>query len=432
MKKALYGVFFVILAIGCEPDNRSETAVSITNIEGVTIPKTGATPVRTITASSQFTGNVAWTPPDHTVFLASTQYTASITLTPIKGYTLEGISSEDFFSVEGATTTYNAETMVVKAVFPATGSELNTGTDKTISVSNIQGVPAPKTGATPVKAITASSQFTGTVEWTPDHTVFLTSTQYTASITLTPIKGYTLQGVNANFFKVNGAETTNSAGTGVVTAKFPDVTPDKWIAFTFDDVPSGVTTTQLLDVLKTHNIKATFFVIGNKIGQGTNKQIMQRIKDEGHEFGNHSWAHDSLGAIANKETIRKNLQDTQNAINETTGITPALFRDPNLSWSATVAEVLTEMGLPRILFNVDPQDWDGNKTADQISATVRNGAKDGGIVLMHNFDGNTKTINALPEIIADLKEKGYGFVTVSELARKKNKTLEAGKQYSSF
>jgi hypothetical protein len=185
--------------------------VDIAAIPGVTAPVTGATPETTITATSQFTGTVAWSPVDAT-FAGSTVYTSTITLTPTAGYTLNGVP-EDFFTVAGATAANAADTGVVTAVFPATSA--------VVDIAAIPGVTTPVAGATPETTITATSQYTGTVSWSPADATFAGSTVYTSTITLTPTAGYTLTGVPEDFFTVAGATAANAADTGVVTAVFP-------------------------------------------------------------------------------------------------------------------------------------------------------------------------------------------------------------------
>jgi len=90
-----------------------------------------------------------------------------------------------------------------------------------INIRAIGGVTVPIIGGTPVTTITGTTQYTGTVMWTPNDSTFAFETVYTAIITLTAINGYTLQGVPENFFTVTGATTTNAADSGVVTAAFP-------------------------------------------------------------------------------------------------------------------------------------------------------------------------------------------------------------------
>jgi len=89
-----------------------------------------------------------------------------------------------------------------------------------VDIKEIGGVTAPAVGAKPVTEVTSTTQYRGTVTWSPNHAVFEAATTYTATITLTARTGYTLQGVAANFFTVAGAKTTNAANSGVITAVF--------------------------------------------------------------------------------------------------------------------------------------------------------------------------------------------------------------------
>jgi len=198
-----------------------EKPVTIAAIAGVTAPAIGKTPVKAITENAQYTGTVTWSPEVTGTFEFDTQYTATITLTAKKGFTLQGVGA-NFFKVTGAATvTNNANTGVVTAMFPAT-------MQVTVNIASITGVTVPKIGGTPVKTITETEQYGGTITWSPAVSgTFKPDTRYTATITLTAKKGFTLLGVTANFFKVAGAKTvTSNANTGVVTAVFP---PTKYL-----------------------------------------------------------------------------------------------------------------------------------------------------------------------------------------------------------
>jgi len=200
-------------------DNETSDVITISAIQGVTPPAFGEEPVTTITGTEQYTGTVTWEPTVSGTFAASADYTAIITLTPKSGYTLQGVE-EDFFAVAGALTVSNdANSGVIYAEFPTTGSTPSIPID----IAIISGVTIPVTGETPVTAITETAQYTGTVTWSPNHATFAASTGYTAIITLTPKSGYTLQGVGANFFTVVGTSSaaTNLVDSGEVTAKFP-------------------------------------------------------------------------------------------------------------------------------------------------------------------------------------------------------------------
>ena len=214
-------IAIMLVSVGCILDGNGgngDTVIDITAIPGVTAPAGGATPVATITETDQYTGTVSWDPADNP-FNYETVYTATITLTAKSGYTLTGITA-DFFTVAGAeTVTNDADSGVVTAVFPATGSTA----PAVIDIAAIPGVTAPAGGATPVTTITETDQYTGTVSWDPADNPFDYETVYTATITLTAKSGYTLTGVTADFFTLAGATTdTNDADSGVVTAVFPE------------------------------------------------------------------------------------------------------------------------------------------------------------------------------------------------------------------
>ena len=194
--------------------------IDIAAIAGVAAPATGKTPVTKITETAQYSGTVAWSPEVSGTFAVDTRYTATITLTAKTGLTFQGVKA-NFFTVEGSESASNdANSGVVTAVFPATVKAV-------ISIDAITGVKAPVTGKTPVTEITENAQYSGTVTWSPDVSgTFEPLTQYTATITLAPKTGYTLEGVEADFFKVARSATANDANSGVVKATFPPDYPE--------------------------------------------------------------------------------------------------------------------------------------------------------------------------------------------------------------
>jgi hypothetical protein len=183
-------------------------------ISGLMAPVTGATPVTSISGPG-YTGSVTWSPAMLGTFEGNTTYTAIINLTPIRGYTLNGVTA-NFFTINGATATTNsANSGVITAVFPLTANQ-------PINIPTILGISPPTIGGTPVSSISGPG-YTGSVSWSPAVGGRSDSpyTEYTATITLTPTSGYTLNGVTANFFTVGGATTNNLANSGVITATFP-------------------------------------------------------------------------------------------------------------------------------------------------------------------------------------------------------------------
>src|SRR5207244_12054428 len=98
-----------------------------------------------------------------------------------------------------------------------------------------------------------------------------------------------------------------------------------YVAMTFDDGPSATLTPKLLDLLAAHHIKATFFVIGENVAE--HPEIVARPAREGHEIGNHSWSHPNFGKMGD-ESVRSQLQRTDDAIENAIGKRPTLLRPP--------------------------------------------------------------------------------------------------------
>lgn len=177
------------------------------------------------------------------------------------------------------------------------------------------------------------------------------------------------------------------------------------IALTFDDGPSKYTDS-ILELLKKYNARATFFVIGNKVE--LYKETIQKMIRYGNEIGNHSYNHKWLTKVSDDELVSQ-INTTQNIIQETTGVTPKLFRPTYGSINQHLRE---KIPLDIIMWTVDTSDWkttNSKKIATYALKTIKNND----IILMH--DTHKQTYEALKIMLPKLKEKGYQFVTVSEL-----------------
>ena len=194
---------------------------------------------------------------------------------------------------------------------------------------------------------------------------------------------------------------------------------NKLIALTFDDGPN-YNTNKVLDVLEKYNITATFFVLGSKI-KG-NEYILKRIVNSGHQIGNHTFNHLLLTRY-DEETVLEEIKSTSDLIFEVTGTYPSLFRP---SYGSVNSKIKKVSECPIIIWDIDTLDWKYHNS-DRIAKRVINKARDGDIVLMH--DVYSATANSLNVIIPKLQEKGYTFVTVSELFYYKGVELEKGKVY---
>ena len=183
-----------------------------------------------------------------------------------------------------------------------------------------------------------------------------------------------------------------------------------FIAMTFDDGPSEKLTPELLDILAQHHIHATFFVIGKNASE--HPEILQRAVREGHEIGNHSWSHPAFGKMGD-ESVRAELQKTDDAIRSAIGVRPVLMRPPYGSITARQKKwINSEFGYRSILWDVDPLDWKRPGPAVVMSRIVRE-TRPGSIILSHDI--HPGTIKAMPGTFDQLQAKGFKFVTVSEL-----------------
>lgn len=178
------------------------------------------------------------------------------------------------------------------------------------------------------------------------------------------------------------------------------------VALTFDDGPNPATTTQILDTLKRHNIKATFFILGQNVPG--NEALLKRMVAEGHEVANHSYTHPNLTGLST-EQVKEEINKTQEVIKAACGKTPTIMRPP---YGEVNQAVMQAMKLPAIYWSVDSQDWKSRNSA-AILAEVKAQTQPGGIILMHDI--HQPTADALESVIQHLQSQGYGFATVSDL-----------------
>ena len=185
-------------------------------------------------------------------------------------------------------------------------------------------------------------------------------------------------------------------------------TGNKVIALTFDDGP-GPYTAQLLDILDQHSAKATFFLIGSKVSSQAN--VVRSIQARGHQLGNHSWSHPELPKLP-VDQIAGEIDRTNDAIKQATGVTPTVMRPPYGAVNSAVLEQLRLRGMSSILWSVDTRDW-ADRNSEIICSRAVAGAHPGAIILMHDI--HQTSVGAVPCILSALKQQGYSFVTVQGL-----------------
>lgn len=186
----------------------------------------------------------------------------------------------------------------------------------------------------------------------------------------------------------------------------------KLVALTFDDGPDGRFTPAILAILKASKIHATFFTVGIQVNHYGS--MMKRIKADGHEIGNHSYSHKDLSKL-DREQILSQIKQADVLINKQSGYVPRIVRAPYGAVSPLLRTIMKENHRDLIGWSVDTRDWAGSSVAT-MRANVNKNTHPGGIILMHSFGSKLdNTVQLLPLIIKDLKNKGYTFVTVSEL-----------------
>lgn len=184
------------------------------------------------------------------------------------------------------------------------------------------------------------------------------------------------------------------------------------VALTFNCAWEENDIPQLLDLLERENIKATFFLVGQWIERYPDS--VRQIVDAGHEIGNHSYSHvDFVGA--GEEVIRQQMEKTDALIREVTGSDPVLARVPSGSYDSRVIRLLRQEGYEVIQWDVDSIDWK-KPPAKEITERILTKVQNGSIVLFHS--GAATTLEALPDVIAGLRAKGYFFTTVGDLLLK--------------
>ncbi|HAR63562.1 MAG TPA: hypothetical protein DF296_01825 [Candidatus Margulisbacteria bacterium] len=191
------------------------------------------------------------------------------------------------------------------------------------------------------------------------------------------------------------------------------------IALTFDDGPKPEYSIPVLDILDKYCIKATFFIVGKmaKIYPDT----VYRMAISGHEVGNHTFSHVRLDTVFSPQEIEDELKLTNQIIEKITGSKPKYFRPPGGRFNQFVIQTAFETGLKQINWSLTAADYIPFSTipvanqdnSEKIVERVISQTRPGSIILLHN--GGNDVEKALPKIIEQLRQKGFKFVTISEL-----------------
>jgi len=184
------------------------------------------------------------------------------------------------------------------------------------------------------------------------------------------------------------------------------------VALTFDISWGDKRLEPILEVLKEKNVTAaTFFV--SSVWSQQHPELVKKIQDVGYEIGSHGHKHDNYSTLTDDE-IRSQITTAHSIISEVTGKSPNLIRLPNGDFDKRVLKIASELQYQVIQWDTDSMDWLSIGT-DKIADRVISRAHPGDIILMHASDSAKQTHLALPIIIDQLRDKGYDFLSVSEL-----------------
>ncbi|MBO6054316.1 MAG: polysaccharide deacetylase family protein, partial [Oscillospiraceae bacterium] len=197
---------------------------------------------------------------------------------------------------------------------------------------------------------------------------------------------------------------------------------DKLVALTFDDGP-GPYTARLLDGLKERGVVVTFFMLGSRAE--AYPAIVKRAYEEGHQIANHSYSHAEMTALGDSAIQNEFSRTADLLYQKSGGAADCIVRLPYGSSSARVRSLISA---PIIVWSVDPVDWK-YRNAATVRQNITSDVFDGAIVLAHDI--HSTTVDGALAAIDDLLARGYEFVTVNELFRRRGIPMENGVEYYS-
>lgn len=200
----------------------------------------------------------------------------------------------------------------------------------------------------------------------------------------------------------------------------------KYVALSFDAAWGNEDTEQLIDILGSYNVKATFFIVGQWVDKYP-ESVMQ-LANAGMEVMNHSDTHAHFAKLSSDQIVSE-INACSDKIEALTGVRPTLFRCPYGEYDDHVIDTVNAMGVTAVQWDVDSLDWKG-LSADEITRRVTENVKPGSIVLFHNAAEHTP--EALPGIIESLLADGYTIVPIGQLLLTGEYEIDhTGRQYKS-
>ena len=222
-----------------------------------------------------------------------------------------------------------------------------------------------------------------------------------------------------SFNSADGIPTGNASAEKLKTynAYYTGDTKDKKIYLTFDAGYENGYTEKILDVLKKHNTKATFFLVGNFLE--TSPELVKRMAEEGHIVGNHTMTHPDMSAISDMESFKKEIEGVENLYKEVTGKDMLkIYRPPQGKYSEDNLKMAQELGYKTIFWSLAYVDWynDNQPTKEQAFDKLIPRIHNGAVVLLHSTSKTNSEI--LDELLTKWEDMGYIISPITELPAK--------------
>ena len=190
-------------------------------------------------------------------------------------------------------------------------------------------------------------------------------------------------------------------------------TNKKNIYLTFDAGYENGYTETILDVLKKHKVHGTFFLVGNYIE--TSPELVKRMVEDGHHVANHTYHHPNMASISSMDSFRKEMEDLENAFEETTGEKLSKFyRPPQGKYSVDTRKMAKKLGYKTFFWSLAYVDWYNDKqpTKEEAFEKLLGRIHPGAIVLLHSTSKTNSEI--LDELLTKWEEMGYTFGSLDD------------------
>ncbi len=196
-------------------------------------------------------------------------------------------------------------------------------------------------------------------------------------------------------------------------------TPEKTVSITFDCAWEADDIPDILRALKEAGVRASFFVVGQWAEK--NPDMVKMMAEDGHDVANHSYSHFRMGSL-DRAGISSEIKQCGDKLTKLTGTTCELFRAPYGDYNNVVLAEAKKLGYYTIQWDVDSLDWRPGISREEIMLRIRQKVRSGSIILFHNDTPHTSKM--LPDVISELKGRGYSFKPVSELILRENYNID--------